>query len=44
MAGFEHASRRIEEIMKSGLHGYLTDMIVSAAELGQAIEAFYIRA
>lgn len=35
---------RIEEIMKSGLHDYLTDMIVSAAELGQAIEAFYIRA
>jgi uncharacterized alpha-E superfamily protein len=35
---------RIEEIMSAGLHEYLTEMIVSAAELGQAVEAFYIRA
>ena len=35
---------RIEEIMQSGLHDYLTDMIVSAAELGSAVEDFYIRA
>lgn len=35
---------RIEDIMSAGLHDYLTGMIVSAAELGQAVEAFYIRA
>lgn len=35
---------RIEDIMSAGLHDYLTTMIVSAAELGQAVEAFYIRA
>ncbi|MDB5413283.1 MAG: alpha-E protein [Rubritepida sp.] len=35
---------RIEEILEGGLHDYLTDMIVRAAELGAEIEAFYIRA
>jgi len=35
---------RIEDILKSGLHEYLTEMIVSAAELGRAVEIFYIRA
>lgn len=35
---------RIEEIMASGLHDYLTSLIGSTAELGQAVESFYIRA
>lgn len=34
---------RIEAIMAEGLHEYLTAMIVSTAELGQAVERFYIR-
>jgi uncharacterized alpha-E superfamily protein len=34
---------RIEDIMEAGLHEYLTAMIVNAAELGQAVEDFYIR-
>ena len=36
-------SDQIHGIMEIGLHEYLTAMIVSAAELGQAVESFYIR-
>lgn len=34
---------RIDDILQSGLHEYLTGMIGSAAELGLAVEKFYIR-
>jgi len=35
---------RIDDILAAGLHDYLTEMIGSAAELGNAVETFYIRA
>jgi uncharacterized alpha-E superfamily protein len=35
---------RIEDIMEAGLHEYLTAMIINTAELGEAVQAFYIRA
>ena len=35
---------RIEDIMEAGLHEYLTAMIIQTAELGDAVQAFYIRA
>ena len=35
---------RVEELLEGGLHDWLTRMIVQAAELGSAIERFYIRA
>lgn len=34
---------RIEDILVAGLHEFLTEMITRTAELGAAIEAFYIR-
>lgn len=34
---------KIEDILNSGLHAYLTDMINGVAALGGEIEAFYIR-
>lgn len=46
MAGETQAALRfgkIEDILKSGLHDYLTDMIDGVAALGGEIEAFYIR-
>lgn len=47
MAGESQAALRfgrIEDILESGLHVYLTDIIDGVAALGGEIEAFYIRA
>lgn len=47
MAGELHARLRygrIRDILATGLHAYLTDMIERTAALGTEIEAFYIRA
>jgi uncharacterized alpha-E superfamily protein len=47
MAGQLHATlryARIDDIFEEGLHVFLTRRIETAAALGAAIEAFYIRA
>lgn len=47
LAGELHARLafgRIDDILKAGLHEYLTEMIERTAKLGWEIEAFYIRA
>jgi uncharacterized alpha-E superfamily protein len=47
MAGQLHATlryARIDDIFEEGLHVFLTRKIETAAALGAAIEAFYIRA